>query len=845
MRNAPMDEGQVLESWKEIAAFLGRDVRTCTRWERELGLPIHRLEGSPKARVFAFREELEAWLQTKLHEHDGEHGPAAVPSSAWPFLRRLALKLGLIRLVPPSPAAPPRSTPSAAPTAGPVPPGTRPGPSPTRPSSAAPHIRVPPRSSRAARVSFRPRFFVVTAVPALAAAALAYRAFVPGPPPALTPAYIPPVLAVLTFENKSGDPALDHWRDSLTELVAAQLSQSRYIRVITTDQMLTALRRLGLADAPAFSSDEIARIALSTHAGHVLRGSFVKAGPAMVITVGVQHVSPVRPASPVFKVVARSDFDVIAKADRLARAVKRSLRLTRSQIAYDPAREAGEVVTPSPQALRFYVEGRRAQLANRWEDAVTALEQAIAEDPGFAMAHRALGVTLRDLDRYPESRAAIDKCLARPDRLPPGEDRFIRAQSAFFDQDYAAAIPLLREFLAEHPGHAHATWYLAAAYGAVGDLDRAIELETVVAGERNSVLDVRTLALYLQRQGRYQEAADLCLSFLRNVEEAWNVREMLVSCYVFLGELDLAVAEARQNFRDRPDAVRHFADTTRSMAEALIFKGDLGAAEAAGGPRMAALVRGQFAAHVEDRRNAVGTALNGGRGQEMVGALWWLARGLEKAGRYAEAWAAFEGYLKLAGPVGAGNETVTATGTGFPYFPSQRKQDLLFKARLEVESGRIEAAERTAAELRSVVDAGIVARDTRFHDYVLGLIDLAKGDATAAADHLQRACFLLHYEDHLEYDDEPAPYYDGLGRARFEAGDLEGARQAYERITRLTTGRRNDGDIYARAFYWLGRIAERKGEGAEARRYFRKFLALWKDADAGLPEVADAVSRIK
>ena len=92
-----------------------------------------------------------------------------------------------------------------------------------------------------------------------------------------------PVLAVLNFENKSGDPALDYWRDSLAELLAADLSQSRYIRVVTTDQMLTALRRLGLADAPAYSSDDIARIALHTRAGKVLRGSFFKAGQTIVL----------------------------------------------------------------------------------------------------------------------------------------------------------------------------------------------------------------------------------------------------------------------------------------------------------------------------------------------------------------------------------------------------------------------------------------------------------------------------------------------------------------------------------------------------------------------------------
>lgn len=57
------DDNNLLTSWKEIAAYLGRDVRTCLRWEKKSGLPVHRLDPtSEKARVFAFRDELAAWL---------------------------------------------------------------------------------------------------------------------------------------------------------------------------------------------------------------------------------------------------------------------------------------------------------------------------------------------------------------------------------------------------------------------------------------------------------------------------------------------------------------------------------------------------------------------------------------------------------------------------------------------------------------------------------------------------------------------------------------------------------------------------------------------------------------
>ncbi len=66
VRKGPVTERRVLESWKAIAAYLGRTEKTCRKWERELRLPIHRLDGSAKAHVFAYADELDRWKEEKL-----------------------------------------------------------------------------------------------------------------------------------------------------------------------------------------------------------------------------------------------------------------------------------------------------------------------------------------------------------------------------------------------------------------------------------------------------------------------------------------------------------------------------------------------------------------------------------------------------------------------------------------------------------------------------------------------------------------------------------------------------------------------------------------------------------
>ena len=50
-----------LDSWKEIAAYLKRGARTVQRWEREEGLPVHRLRHDKLGSVYAYKSELDAW----------------------------------------------------------------------------------------------------------------------------------------------------------------------------------------------------------------------------------------------------------------------------------------------------------------------------------------------------------------------------------------------------------------------------------------------------------------------------------------------------------------------------------------------------------------------------------------------------------------------------------------------------------------------------------------------------------------------------------------------------------------------------------------------------------------
>lgn len=63
MNSSPSDERE-LTSWKEIAEYLGVNVRTAQKWESERGLPIRRLPGAGRGRVLVAARELERWKQS-------------------------------------------------------------------------------------------------------------------------------------------------------------------------------------------------------------------------------------------------------------------------------------------------------------------------------------------------------------------------------------------------------------------------------------------------------------------------------------------------------------------------------------------------------------------------------------------------------------------------------------------------------------------------------------------------------------------------------------------------------------------------------------------------------------
>jgi serine/threonine protein kinase/Tfp pilus assembly protein PilF len=630
-----------------------------------------------------------------------------------------------------------------------------------------------------------------------------------------------PAVAVLYFENKSGDAKLDSWRDALAELLIADLQQSKYIRVVSGEEIYTILKRLGLADAKKYSSEDIEKIAAQTRATHVLRGSFIKAGESFIITAGLQKPGTGESSTPL-RLEAVNEKDIIVKVDDLTRQVKEGLNLNTAQISSDIGNEAGKITTSSPEALKYYIEGRRRQYNAESQQAVAFFEKAVEIDPEFAMAYRALAIQRGDLAI---ARKYFKKALELSARLAESERLLIESNWYDVEEDYARAVEVLQRLVITYPHHNLGNFWLAYVYAEIGDLDKAIERYEICVQNQKTAINVGNLAKVYISKGLYQKAEDVCRSFLKDIQDSVYVREQLFASYLCRRQFDLALAEAEKLYLLDPSE-------KTLKGQVLFCKDDFAGAEKIfvddyWWKRNLLLARGKIHETIE----LIQRDLDKSKGdkEKEAGALGELSFNLWKNGLYEKAYQALVQYQKLRDELRA--------ESGLPYLPSQQKDDLFWKGVLQAEVRSLDEARKTAEGLRTLIEKGIKKNELRNYEYILGLIELKKENYRQAADLFGRACGRLDFEG-------DATFFDPLARAFYESGDLDNARKEYERITLLTTGRFYQGDIYAKAFYMLGKIAEQQGDRARALTNYRKFLDLWKDADPGLPEVEDAKKRV-
>ena len=173
-----------------------------------------------------------------------------------------------------------------------------------------------------------------------------------------------------------------------------------------------------------------------------------------------------------------------------------------------------------------------------------------------------------------------------------------------------------------------------------------------------------------------------------------------------------------------------------------------------------------------------------------------------------------------------------------------QRMALLGKTLAYLEMNSLNKAQKAVDELEESIRKGPNQKLLRYFYLAQGKIERERQNCSNAIAEFEKAISLMPFQFDPILGNDNATFHDSLALAYFRAEEFEKAREEYEKIITLTTGRLWDGDIYAKSFYMLGKIHEEQRDTAKAIENYEKFLDLWKDADTGLPEVDDARSRL-
>jgi tetratricopeptide (TPR) repeat protein len=776
-----MEERKILDTWKEIAEYLNRSVITCQRWEEQLGLPIHRLDGTPKARVFAYTDELDRWLAEKLH------------------------------------------------------------------------VAEAPNQERRKRT----KWIWLTAGAVLAVAAIAvlgWQLFLQAPIPA--PAQVP-TLAVLPFENRTGDGTWDAWKKALPDLITIDLRQSKFMDVIKTSNLFQAVGPL--VEAEKFSPEDLKKVAEKAEVGYALTGSFNKSGEDIIINALLQNARTGEVmASP--RSTCRTENDIFSSVDEMSKEVKIALNLKPREIRSDIDKPVAGITTNSPQAFKFYSQGYRIQGKNKPDEAISPLLKAVELDPRFGLAYRVLFLVCRRMSRWEETEKYGKMAIRLADRIEERErgiflsdvyqheeidkkkavqafQRFEKlypydlpifdfAQLYISQEEWDKGIPILEKLILRFPKSPPAIDLLSTCYQAMGLYDKA---EKFLDDYLSTNPDPRTdmIPILLKRWS---------LALAQNkFDEAHNYVDRLISAfpnlptylahkgYVYFKQDDLINAEKvyqrlveKEDTRTQMGGFGHLAEVSLS--------------------------RGKIEEAKQRILRAIELAKSRKDGTSERHFHYFLAYLHRISGQLPEA-------LKEAEQACRDSEM---EGVGFV-------RELHLRALITLEMNRFEEFEKQVEEIKTFLDPDRFPRGSprllRVYYHLLGHRELQKNNLDLAIRYFWKALDLLSVLRAQAFDADHAKYFYDLAEAYQRSGNFSGAFSMHEKVVLPTVSREFSGDLYAKSYYRMGLEWERRmgniGTPADARERrlkaigcYKKFLDLWKDADPIFPEIEDARKRL-
>lgn len=277
-------------------------------------------------------------------------------------------------------------------------------------------------------------------------------------------------LAILPFQNASGDPALDWLGTNLADMLSTDVGQSAHLRTISSDRLHQVLSDLRITPGTSIDPTMVGRIGEFTNANTVVWGQYARFGQQIRIDATLLDLKQNRRAS--LKIEAASEKEIPGTVDGLAELIRKNLAVSPDVLkelkasSFQPSSKSVPALRDYNQSLQLLREGKNLE-------AVKMLQNAVQEDPQFALAYSRLAEADSALGIDGEAEQNSRKALERSQQLPPAEKYLIEATHARVMKDNKKAVEAYENLARIFPANADVEYTLGALYMQIGDFDKA------------------------------------------------------------------------------------------------------------------------------------------------------------------------------------------------------------------------------------------------------------------------------------------------------------------------------------------------------------------------------------
>jgi serine/threonine protein kinase/tetratricopeptide (TPR) repeat protein len=637
-------------------------------------------------------------------------------------------------------------------------------------------------------------------------------------------------LAIMHFENlvERDDP--ERLGEIVSNLLITDLSESHYVSVVSSQRLYDILKLVGEEDLKTMDRSVATETATKAGAEWMLLGSILQIEPRMILTSQLVEVET-GTVTASQRITGAPGENIFSMVDRLTVEIKADLALPAQAIREDD-RPVADVTTTSAEAYRYYLEGLDYQNKVYSDEALKSFGKALDFDSTFAMAYYWLAL----LKPGTGQKEMLEKAVRYSDGASARERHYIMALQAAQAGENEKAIAELDEIIKLHPDDKDAHFWLGNYYRglfhdyekAIVHISKAIELDPLYKTAYNM------LAYAYNDIGEFEKSIWAINKYISLVPDEANPYDSRADLHAYNGNLDQAVDSYRRALQIKPD----FYPSLVKLGHMYLFKREYAKAESCykevgsaaiqdwrSAGRLALAMVPLYQGKLKEGLRVLADGITADRMEQAEG-VWNISKYTVKAFVHVE-----------RGEVGS---ALSAFETGMELqkkaFPNDWVEARDVYAYLLAKGGRIDEAEQVARTLKSDIEDKHAGEEFRYFA-ALGLVELARGNSEAAADHLARATSDPRYRSFVSRF--------LLARAYLGAGKLGEAVDTLEKVLSRYDEDRASNVIWAvRAHYLLGLAYEESGWNKKAIGKYEEFLEILEDADPDLADVEDARQRL-